>query len=113
MSASIDRSWPREVRLTASKVRLTALAQFFFAASAGKALICHVSRSGIAIFCNILQLSKVSKTGETQLSASFCSKLQAVRALASANGGDQFRPVELAPRVIGILGSYKVSEYGA
>jgi hypothetical protein len=60
---------------------------FFFAASACKALISRVSRSGIAIFCNFLQLSEVSKTGEMQLSASFCSKLQAVRPLASADGG--------------------------
>jgi len=66
---------------------------FFFAASACKALISPVSRSGIAIFCNFLQPSEVSKAGEMQLSASFCSKLQAVRPLASADGGDQFRPL--------------------
>ena len=53
------------------------LAVVFFAASACKALISPVSRSGIAIFCNFLQLSEASKTGEMQLSASFCSKLQA------------------------------------
>jgi hypothetical protein len=53
------------------------LAVAFFAASACKALISPVSQSGIAIFCNFLQLSKVSKTGEMKLSASFCSKLQA------------------------------------
>jgi hypothetical protein len=49
----------------------------FLAASACKALISHVSRSGIAIFCNFLQLSEVSKAGEMKLSASFCTKLQA------------------------------------
>jgi hypothetical protein len=66
---------------------------FFRRASACKALISPVSRSGIAIFCNFLQLSEVSKTGEMQLSASFCSKLQAWRPLACANGGGQFRPL--------------------
>ena len=55
------------------------LAVVFFAASACKALISPVSRSGIAIFCNFLQLSEASKTGEMQLSASFCSKLQSQR----------------------------------
>ena len=69
------------------------LAVAFFAASACKTLISLVSRSGIAIFCNFLQLSEVSKTGEMKLSASFCSKLQAKRPLASANGGGQFRPL--------------------
>jgi hypothetical protein len=71
----------------AAESKVNAPGAIFFAASACKALISPVSRSGIAIFCNILQLSEVSKTGEMKLSASCCSQLQAQRPPASANGG--------------------------
>ncbi len=84
------------------------LGSFFSPHQPRKALISPVSRSGIAIFCNFLQLPEVSKTGEMKLSASFCSKLQGSRPLASANVAAHSVPsshneaVELGPRVNGI-----------
>jgi hypothetical protein len=92
----------------------------FFAASACKALISHISRPGIAIFCNILQLSEALKAGEN---AAFGKLLQQIASGAPACVRERRRlipspfahdeAVELAPRVVGSLGSYKVSEYGA